>query len=135
MALSDSTNTRGAYNPPKEKTLWGIYYLHKQGVPQCSIIKETGLPRSTVQSIVKRINETNSPLPKVPTGASKKLNERSHRLLQRAIRKDPFVTYNELRLELAATGVHVCKATIISSLKDIGFDSYLPAQKPRLKKQ
>ncbi|RCI02717.1 hypothetical protein CU098_000678, partial [Rhizopus stolonifer] len=72
MSTSDSSNAaRGFYLPREERKFWGG-------------IKDTvELPKSTVHNIVKRIEETGSPLPKRQPGASKKIDERASRHLQR----------------------------------------------------
>ncbi|CEG72405.1 hypothetical protein RMATCC62417_07967 [Rhizopus microsporus] len=90
------------------------------------------MPKSTVQNTVDRIRKTGLPLPIKPKCRTQKINERSQRLLTRTIRDDPFVTYDRLRLELHNVDVEVCRQTVISSLKRVGYGSYFAAHKPAL---
>ncbi|GAA5797912.1 hypothetical protein HPULCUR_003308 [Helicostylum pulchrum] len=81
-----------------------------------AIAKTVELGKSTVQSIVSRINRTGSPLHRKSAGAPKKVDERVKRQMERTVKKDPFATYDDLRLYL----------------KEAGFGSYFAAHKPRL---
>lgn len=57
---------------------------------------------------------------------------RAQRHMERLVRKNPSITYDDLRLNLKGAGINVCRATVISSLREIGFGSYFAAHKPRL---
>lgn len=61
--------------------------------------------KSAVQSIMKKKKNTGSPLPQIRQGTFK-TDERATRHLERIIRKSPFVTYNQLGLELDDVGMH-----------------------------
>ncbi|KAG2200838.1 hypothetical protein INT47_001369 [Mucor saturninus] len=124
MTITDSTDTH-----PKESglisqsKLWGVYWFHTYGSSQREISRTVALATSAVHNIVKRVKATGSPLPKKTPGAIKNINERSQRVLERVIISKPTVSYNDLKLE----------ATVISSLKNIGFAFYFAAHhKPRL---
>ncbi|KAG2206526.1 hypothetical protein INT47_008543 [Mucor saturninus] len=133
MTITDSTNTHSKESGlTSESKLWGVYWLHKHGVSQSAISRTTELSTSTVHNILKRVKETGSPLPKKAPGASKKINERSQRALERVVRSKPTMSYNDLKMELDRADVNACRATVISSLKDMEFGSYFAAHKPRL---
>lgn len=93
----------------KKESFGGIYYLHKHGVNLSGIKDTVELPKSTVHNIVKRIEETGSPLPKKQPGASKKIDERASRHLQRVTREDPFAPYSQLQTELNAIDIMVSR--------------------------
>ncbi|RCH82875.1 hypothetical protein CU098_000677, partial [Rhizopus stolonifer] len=84
MSTFDSSNAAYRfYLPREERKFWDIYYLHKHGVNLSGVKDTVELPKSTVHNIVKRIEETSSPLPKKQSEASKKIDERASRHLQR----------------------------------------------------
>lgn len=101
-----------------EEKLQGIYYLNKHGATQSAITKTVELPKSTVQYIVSRIQQTGSPLPEKPPGAPKKISKRAQRQLERSVKRDSSVIYGKLKLDKEVAEFDVCKATIISCLKE-----------------
>ncbi|OAD00821.1 Homeodomain-like DNA binding domain-containing transcription factor [Mucor lusitanicus CBS 277.49] len=91
------------------------------------------MSKSTVQSVIQRINQKGSPLPDHGTGAAnKKLSERDERSLVRIVRKDPFVLYNQILAELRSHEIHISKPTLVRYLHAQGFGSYFAAHKPKL---
>ncbi|OAD04146.1 Homeodomain-like DNA binding domain-containing transcription factor [Mucor lusitanicus CBS 277.49] len=92
------------------------------------------MKKSTVQSIIERINKTGSPImPRHSTGTPKKLNERDLRILERIVRKDTFFSYNQILYELRLSQIHISRPTLVKYLYSLGFSSYFAAHKPDLK--
>ena len=98
---NSAQGTRGPYNERKVEKYWGVYYLKKGGHTVASIAMVTGMPTSTVQSIIDRINKNESPLPSKAPGAPFKIQVRAENMLKRAIRNDPFMSYREVQEELS----------------------------------
>lgn len=117
MSTNSKGKTRGPYGPSKEENFWGVFYLNKHGVTCSDIARAVELPKSTVQTIISRIWETGSPLPKKSPGSPKKINERAQRQIERTVKKNPSISYGKLKLEMKEAGLDVCKSTISSSLK------------------
>ncbi|KAG1469256.1 hypothetical protein G6F56_003358 [Rhizopus delemar] len=132
MSTSDSSNAaRGPYLPLEEKVLGHL--LPSQARCSLSGIKGTvEMPMSTVHNIIKRIEETGRLLPKKQPEASKKIDQRASRHLQRVIREDPFAPYAQLQMELNAMDIMVSRQTVIACLKSLGFGFCFVAHKPRL---
>ncbi|KAG2204440.1 hypothetical protein INT47_005231 [Mucor saturninus] len=96
------------------------------------ISEEVSIPKATVQGIIKRIKESESPLPERPKGAPKKMNDRDLRRLETITRREPFASYDKINVEIKLHRIDICRATLIHYLRQIGFGSYFAAHKPRL---
>jgi transposase len=69
--------TYNVYNKCEEdKDYWGVYWLNKEKYSLNRISKVIGILRSTVQNIVKMIENKWQPTTTPHTGAPKKLTER-----------------------------------------------------------
>ncbi|KAG1452382.1 hypothetical protein G6F56_007834 [Rhizopus delemar] len=85
------------------------------------ISEVVGVSKATVQSIIKRIDEKETPLPARQPGAPKKLNERDLRHLQAITRKDKF--------SIKIMQLSISRTTLITYIKESGFESYFAAHK------
>lgn len=132
MDNTENKQKRGSYIKIDDKMHWGVYWLNKEGYSNTVIGKKVGLPRETVRTIVKRIEETNTPLPRQSTGRPKKINPRGLRHLERAVIRDPFMSIQQARDELKRNNINVCRDTVVSYLRDLGFKSYYAVHKPAL---
>ena len=94
-----------------------------------------GIPKATVQNIIKRIREKGTPSTEQHTGALKKLNERDVRHLQRLVREDPFATYSQINSRLKDARIDISRSTLVRYVKEIGFGSYFAAHKPKLSEE
>ncbi|KAG1465276.1 hypothetical protein G6F56_004921 [Rhizopus delemar] len=96
------------------------------------ISEVVGVSKATVQSIIKRIDEKETPLPARQPGAPKKLNERNLRHLQAITRKDPFASYERINSQLKLCDISISRTNLITYIKELGFGSYFAAHKPAL---
>lgn len=133
MSLVEITNTHSKNTTQLgEREYWGVYWLNVKALSMGSISATVGISKSTVQTIIKRIKNTGSPIPKPRPGRPKKVNERDLRRIEAITRKDPFASYNKIISELKVHQIDICRATLISYLKELGFGSYFSAHKPKL---
>ncbi|RCI02142.1 hypothetical protein CU098_008327 [Rhizopus stolonifer] len=79
----------------KKKKYWGVYYLNKVRLSQNVISSTVDLSRSTVQTIIKRIKKTGSPLPGTAPGPKPKITKKGLALLKLTILRDPFLTIDK----------------------------------------
>jgi transposase len=125
-------NPRVKYSDREDKKYWGVYWLNIAGWKKAHIAKTVGYPHSTVTSIIKRIKETRSPMPRKSTGRPKIITKRGERHMEKVVRDTPFMSFDQVRHELSTIGIIVSVQTVISTLSRLGFGSYFAAHKPRL---
>lgn len=129
----ESSNiTHRSYKSRETKNYWGVYWLKKENYTMSRISEVVGVSKATVQSIIKRIDEKETPLPARQPGAPKKLNERDLRHLQAITRKDPFASYERINSQLKLCDISISRTTLITYIKELGFGSYFAAHKPAL---
>ena len=88
------------------------------------------MPRSTVQTIIKRFRETGT-VDSVPrSGCPPKLNDRDLRLLQRIVTKDATSRRAHIKEIQEDLGLDVSTQTICQALKNMDINSYSAARKP-----
>ncbi|OAD78040.1 Homeodomain-like DNA binding domain-containing transcription factor [Phycomyces blakesleeanus NRRL 1555(-)] len=133
MEISSSSKTKhGSYYKADDLKYDGIIYLHLTEISSTKISAIVQIKLSTVKKIIKRFQKAGSPLSGKSSGRSKIVNKRTERHLVQIVCTDPFANYDQLRLALREIEIFVCRATVISSLRNLGFGSYIAAHKPAL---
>ncbi|OAD69420.1 Homeodomain-like DNA binding domain-containing transcription factor [Phycomyces blakesleeanus NRRL 1555(-)] len=124
---NSSENTHGSYEKTDPYKYGCIMYMHlaNYGATQISLV--VGMSLSTVKYIIKRVDETGLPEPRKGSGRPRKIDERTERHLVQIVCKDPFASFSRLRASLKNMEIFVCRKTIISCLKHLGFGSYIAA--------
>ena len=135
MSTTENKSSRGKYNKREEKIYWGVYWLNHAKHSMREISRLMEIPYTTVTSIVKRIQERDTPLPSAPPGSTSKADERTMRHLNRIVTHNPFLSIDGVSHELEKLEVTVCRKTVVSYLRQLGFKSYYAAHKPALTKK
>ena len=127
-----TTENTTEQNRVEESKLWGVFWLRKGNFSYGQISKLVNMKRASVQTIVRRIAETGSPLRGKAPGSTPKLDERTLRHLKNTIRENPFSSYFDLKMELERMDIHVHRDTVISACRSLEFYSFDAAKKPKL---
>jgi transposase len=109
----------------------GMYAVKKNAA---AISRQFNFNVRNVRRVIKRFNETGSGLPINHSGMKRKLDEKDDRSLVRDAEKEPELTFEQHRANLAGAGVIVTLPTVSSVFHRLGYGSYVTAKKPRLSK-
>jgi transposase len=80
----------------KIRNIGGIYWLDIGGWKKAHIAKTVSYHHSTVTSIIKRIKETGSPIPRKSTGRPKIITKRRERHMEKVVRDTPFMSFDQV---------------------------------------
>jgi transposase len=117
----------------KLRTQFEIQRLSEQGLSQRQIAKQTSVPRSTVQDILKKLSKHNTVMRVKGSGRKKSLEDKDRTILFDNVRKNPMSSAKKLAVSLAReTGKSVTPRTIQNELKGQGLVSAVPRKIPRL---
>lgn len=113
-----------------------IIDAYSKGDRQSDIARRFEVKKSAVWAIIKRYERTGSIEGKPKSGRPKKMSKKSVRLLKRISSNNPFMSSNQLKVELETSGMcSVSSRTIRRRLVDEKLFSRRPAKKPLLSKR
>lgn len=105
---------------------------HQSGCNPTQISRDLQIPRSTVNGTINRIshqiNGKSSPRP----GRPKAYTERDKRHIIQIIKRDPFITYQEIREQ---SGINLSSPTFLTILKESGYGHWRAKKRPKLTKE
>ncbi|KAI9334789.1 hypothetical protein BD770DRAFT_448968 [Pilaira anomala] len=91
---------------------------------QAEISNILGIPRTSVNYIFKRYQETGTTLcTNTRTGRPPKLNERDKQILKRCIEADPNLSYSQHLNLLHKAGIDISRHTLIHYMDELGLRS------------
>jgi transposase len=111
-----------------------IVELNSEGISYRKISTQINVPYATVGSIIRKFKEYGSTVNLPRTGAPRKIDLRSRRLLLRKIKNKPMMTRKELKTDLEGSGTGVSERTISRELHRNGIKCFTPRKTPMLRK-
>lgn len=113
-----------------------IINAYSRGDRQSDIARRFEVKKSAVWAIIKRYERTGSIEHKPKSGRPKKMSNKSVRMLKRISSINPFMSSNQLKVELETSGMcSVSSRTIRRRLVEEKLFSRRPAKKPLLSKK
>ena len=112
-----------------------IFYLKQLEFNQYDIATMIDIKRSTIQSIISRVNQTGTTLTGKSTGRPSAFEDYTQRHLERTIRRDPFQTLETITGQLRMMGENVSRSTTRKWVSKLGFRYYTPAVKPKINEE
>jgi len=103
--------------------------MAKASVGPTKISNLLSIPESTVRGIIKRNQNSTTPIKNKRTGRPRKLSEREERYILRIVRQEPKLTYTELEAKLR---FHISRKTYYRILKRYGIINRLAKKRPHL---
>lgn len=139
-SLSKHTSVPKQGIMPKEKEVSDylrnrIIELHVEGKSYRKISAEINVPFSTVGSIIRKFKQHGTTINRPRSGAPRKINDRSRRLLLKKVKNKPMITRKELRNDLEAAGTSVSNRTISRELHNNNLKCFQPRKTPLLNKK
>lgn len=137
MKESENYRIKKKIDNPEHKELDPVDYGRLVGAWEwggsfSEIGRQFGLTESTVRYIIKRYNETGSPLPTQRLGKRKKITDTQKNRIMTAIRRNPTETYTDQWKAMKEKGLDVCKETFVKCVKEMGFKQYAITEVPSL---
>lgn len=96
------------------------------------ISAELGVPRSTVQNIIKKYRETGSTRLTKPSGRPVKFSERTLSFIKREIKSNRWLSALDLAKHFALSNIEISAGTVRNIAKQLGFNRRLAKAKPIL---
>jgi transposase len=116
-----------------EETCGQIVGMSRAGNSEREISKVFGIPKSTVHNILVRFRVTNTTSSAPQPGRPKLIVREKEQVINRIVNKKPHSTLAEIQQDFEKkTNIKASQKTICRSLHNLGFFSYIPAQKPLL---
>lgn len=99
------------------------------GATPTQIGRNLNVPRTTVESILKRLETTPTGFNKLRSGRPPIITPRATRSILRIVRSNPKIKWRELKL---ATGLQVDRTTLQCTLRTHGISHWLALKRPKL---
>ena len=111
-----------------------IVAKHEAGNSYGRISSELNVPKSTVQSIIKKYKDSNSTANLPRSGRPRKITTRMARKIVRKVQNDPKITRKKIQDQLANEGDSVSLSTVSNTLHNASLFGRRPRRTPLLKK-